>query len=632
MKKIAFITGANGFIGQQLVEYLCFSGWEVHALVRPGTIPSFLIRSGITVHFGDLRDMDSLSIAMPRKAYVINLAANPYHKTLSFDVNVSGTEKLLKVAKRKECLMFTHISTQATKIDTRGVYGTTKAKSDELVRASGIPFVIVKPSLVYGAGEKGLFAKISKLAAKLPFIPVFGDGNVSLYPIHVLDLCKLLEKVTTDKTTNGMTFDVGGVKRINYNILYLEIAAHLPNHPKLLHIPTPIGLLAAKILSILPSPPIFEDNILGSTQETKCDPTTLLKRYSFTPISFDQGVKEVFTPQRIRLGIVGLGKMGMIHATILRTMPEVEITALVDTNPALFATFKSMGIPGVFFTSLDEALKEKKIDAVYITTPTFAHLPLIEKSIAKGVHVFVEKPVALNMIELKKLQKLTKKIVIHAGYTLLYHRPFVELFRILANKQYGKVLSYQATFEHGEVLAPKKGWMFTKSLSGGGVLMNPGPHLFSILFECFGTPKKIQGQLRKKYSLEVEDEANFTFTHPSFNGNISFSWSVPGKHVAEYKVQCQCERGLISVTTQNLEIRAKGSKSKITSFSSLPKTETEIYNINPKAFGEAYFLESRRFIDSVSQNISNEKVINTLDKALKIEEIIQDCYLKGNVE
>lgn len=631
MKKIAFITGANGFIGQQLVEHLFSSGWEVHALVRPGSIPSFLIREGVFVHFGDLRDAESLSKAMPRRAHVFNLAANPYHKTLSYDVNVLGTDKLLKVAKRKDCLMFTHISTQATKINTRGVYGTTKAKSDELVRASGIPFAIVKPSLVYGSGEKGLFAKISKLASKLPFIPVFGDGNVSLYPIHVQDLCKLLEKVATDKSANGLTFDVGGAKRIDYNTLYLEIASYLPNHPKLFHIPTPIGLLMAKIMSILPNPPIFEDNVLGSTQETKCDPFPLLKRYSFTPISFNHGVKEVFAPKRIRIGIVGLGKMGMIHASILRTIPEVEITALIDTNPKLFATFKSMGIPGLFFTSLDEALKEKKVDAVYITTPTFAHFPLIEKSVAKGIHVFVEKPVALNLAELRKLQKLSKKLVIHAGYTLLYHRPFVELFRILKDRQYGKVHSYEATFEHGEVLAPKKGWMFTKSLSGGGVLMNPGPHLFSILFECFGTPKKIQGTLRKKFSLEVEDEAGFMFSHQGFDGSVSFSWSIPGKHVAEYKIQCQCDRALITATTQALEIRVKGSKSKVVSFSKLPKPDAETFNINPKAFGEAYFLESRRFIDSIS-DISKEKVINTLDKALRIEEIIQDCYLKGREE
>ena len=623
-----FVTGANGFIGQHLVRHLSSHGHDVFALIRPGSLPSFLIDERIHVCYGDLLNKESLMRAMPTTAYVINLAANPYHKTLSYDVNVGGTRHLLEVAKKKQCIQFVHISTQATKIATRGVYGTTKLKSDELVRQSGVPFVIIKPSLVYGPGEKGLFAKISKLASALPFLPVFGDGNTHLNPIHVQDLCSLLEMVSIDSSASGETFDAGGNERITYNSLYTTIGSYLPKQPRLIHIPKTIGLLIAKAMSVLPNPPFYEDNILGSTQETRCHPQPLLKRYHHTPTSFNTGVREVFAPKRIRVGIIGLGKMGMLHATLLRLMPQVEITALIDTNPKLFATFQSMGIPGNFYLSFHDALQHEKLDAVYIITPTFAHLPLLKEALQHDIHVFIEKPVTLNRQQVTELRKLHPKVIIHTGYTLLYHRPFQELMRMIKEKRYGTIRSYTATFQHGEVFAPKKGWMFTKILSGGGVLMNPGPHLFSLIQACFGKPKYITGKIVKKYSTEVEDEAQFSCIYTNMTGKISLSWSVAEKHVADYGISCVFEHATVTATSKGVLIQEKKKKMVSIPFFNLPQQEPNLFSINPSAYGEAYYMENMEFTRAIVAKVP-KKVANSLNAALQTEDIIQTCYEKG---
>ncbi len=617
-----FVTGANGFIGKFLVEYLVSQGHIVHALIRPGSLPSFLLSENITVHYGDLRDKTSLMRAMPKNAYLVNLAANPYHKKLSYDVNVAGTKQLLVVAKTQGCKMFVHISTQATKIRNKGVYGVTKSQSDDLVQNTDIPFVILKPSLVYGPGEKGLFAKIAKLSTALPFLPVFGDGKTHLYPIHVHDLCVLIEKIAIDSSVTGQMFDVGGQKRITYNQLYSTIGNYLPRRPRLIHIPKTLGLFIAKAMSILPNPPFYEDNILGSTQDTRCVPQPLLKKYAYKPISFLEGIQSVFALKRIRIGIIGLGKMGMLHATLLRIMPEVEIVALIDTNPKLFTTFQSMGIPGTFYLSLGEALQKEKLDAVYITTPTFAHLPLLKEALQHDLHIFIEKPVSLDSKQIIELRSLHPQKIIHTGYTLLYHRPFQELLRILKEKRYGKILSYTVTFRHGEVFAPKKGWMFTKALSGGGVLMNPGPHLFSLLHTCFGVPKQVNGKLTKKYSTEVEDEANFTFQHTEFSGRVSLSWSIPKQDVAEYRITCKCKKAEIIATPQFLSI----NKKKIT-FDQLRAQEPQLFTINPHAYGQAYYLESLEFVRAIRG--AKKHVPNSLQAALQTERIIQTCYNKG---
>lgn len=620
-----FITGANGFIGQHMVEYLVQRGHEVHTLIRPGSLPSFAISEHVIVHYGDLRDKASLMRAMPVGAYVIHFAANPYHKTLSHDVNVRGTAHLLDVIKRKKGVLL-HISTQATKILQRGVYGSTKSKSDELVRASGIPFVIIKPSLVYGSGKKGLFTKIANLASKLPFIPVFGDGKVGLYPIYVHDLCILIEKTITDSSAYGLTFDAGGTQRITYNQLYTSIAQYLPKKPYLVHIHKNFGLFMARVMAFLPNPPFYEDNILGSTQDTHCTPLPLLKRYNHTPMLFQDGLRQVFAPSSIRVGIIGLGKMGMLHATLLHTMPNVNIVALIDTNPKLVTTFKSMGISGTFFPSLKEALRHEKLDAVYIITPTCTHMALLKEALTNKLHVFIEKPVALNNDQIREIRQLHPATVVHTGYTLLYHRPFQELMRIINEKRYGKVISFTATFQHGEVLSPKKGWMFTKKLSGGGVLMNPGPHLFSIIYACFGKPKHVTGTLKQKYSPEVDDEAQFTFTYPAFEGCVSLSWSVKGKHIADYQITCHCEHAKIIATSIDITIKNARKTTRIP-FEKLSPQEPNLFTINPHAYGEAYYAENLEFIRAIRG--IKKHTPNSLQNALHTEDIIQTCYAKG---
>ncbi len=623
-----YITGANGFIGQHLVEHLSSLGHNVFALIRPGSLPSFRIDEHVHVCYGNVMDKESLMRTLPSSAHIVHLAANPYHKTLSYDVNVGGTQKLLEVAKKKKCKQFVHISSQATKIVHRGVYGNTKIQSDELVKKSNVPFVIIKPSLVYGSGIKGLFAKISKLASTLPFLPVFGDGKTHLNPIHVQDLCALLEKVALDSHATGETFDAGGNERITYNTLYTSIGSYLPKQPALIHIPKQIGLLMAKLMSILPNPPFYEDNILGSTQETRCNPKPLLQRYHYTPISFQHGVREVFAPKKVRVGIVGLGKMGMLHATLLQLIPQVKIVALIDTNPKLFAPFQSMGISGFFYSSLSEGIQQEKLDAVYIVTPTFTHLPLLKEAIQHNIHVFIEKPVTLDRQQITELRTLHPKTHVHTGYTLLYHRPFQELLRIIKEKRYGSICSYTATFEHGEVLAPKKGWMFTKKLSGGGVLMNPGPHLFSLIQACFGKPSHISGSLVKKYSIEVEDEANFVCTHKDYSGKVTLSWSVKGKHIAEYRINCVFDQAVVTATTQGLFIKRVKKNMQFIPFSDLPQQESNLFTINPNAYGEAYYLENLEFIRAILAQ-SQKNGVNSLAAALQTEDIIQQCYEKG---
>ncbi|MBI2465078.1 Gfo/Idh/MocA family oxidoreductase [Candidatus Shapirobacteria bacterium] len=626
-----FITGANGFIGQHLVNYLARQGYEIYAMVRFGVIPGFELSQNVNVVWGDLQDSRSLQKIVPVGATVINLAANPYDPKLSRLVNVDGTKKFVEICESKKVSKFIQISSQATKIKNKGVYSITKGESDEIVSQSKLEWVILKPSLVYGGGDKGLFNKIKGMVNMLPFIPVFGNGEILVNPVHVDDLSKYLELVVNDRAANKVVYDIGCLEGVSYNQLYTKILGYLGRKNPLLHIPVWIGLMAGNFFKLLgmKTPPFYVDNVLGSTQPTNCDASAIVKKYKLVPMNFDDGLKKVFSSDDIKIGVVGLGKMGMMHLAALSAIKGVRIAALVDSNTKSWPVIKSMGVSGNFYDNLDTALDSEKLDGVFILTPTFTHLNLLKKCLKKGLSVFVEKPLAMNSIELDKLKVLESKYSgkVFVGYTLLFKRSINEFKRIIDKKSYGKIKSFKASYEHGEVFGVKKGWMFNRSKSGGGVLMNPGPHLFSVTSFLLGVPKSISGKIDKIFSTTIDDEANLTLDYGEYVGEMFLSWSVKGVDIPKMLFEIQFEKAMVTSDGKSLTITSNG-KSVTYLEKDLPAVVPGMFELNPDASGEAYSTEDYLFINSIRdvKDTKTKVVANNLKWVIGTEAMIHESY------
>lgn len=614
-----YVTGANGFIGRQVVTRLSHD-YLVVALLRRGSLPGFALNSRIRIVYGDLLDKNSLLRTIPEKSIIVNLAANPYHPKLSYKVNVGGVENLLAAAKVKQVKLFAQISSQATKIVTQGVYAITKNAGDKIVRQSGVSYVILKSSLVYGEGERGLFGKIKQLAKMLPVVPIFGDGQTKIYPIYVNDFVEIVAQAIQNPMAYQKVFDVGAEAPITYNTLYSELA------PKVIHIPVWIGLLLAKACSFLPNPPIYRDNVLGSTQNTHCKPKPILKLLNFTPRTFAEGMIQVEGKDKVKIAVVGLGKMGTLHLAILNTFQNVEIVALVDTNKQLFQTIKSMGIAGNFYASLSEAFAKEKLEAVYILTPTMTHFSLMQEALEHGAHVFVEKPAFLNDDQLREMRKIKTDRIVQVGYTLLYGRIYQELKRILLSGKYGRVHGFSGKFEHGEVFGPKKGWMFNPQLSGGGVLMNPGPHFFSLIYWFFGKPTQVEAAITAKFVTKLDDQVRAKLRYADFGGEVRLNWGVKGRVTPLNYFNIQCERARITTDGRIIKVKPHGGRL-VTISSTDIQSDKPVFDLNPRANGEAYYEENRTFVEAIT-GVRSE-VTNTLKFAMGVESIIFEIYKRG---
>lgn len=107
-------------------------------------------------------------------------------------------------------------------------------------------------------------------------------------------------------------------------------------------------------------------------------------------------------PPKIRVALVGCGRIAHVHAGYLRQVPEVEFVGACDLDPDARETFaRRWQLPT--FLDVDELLAAGQPDAVHIVTPPGSHAPLARRLLAAGVHVMVEKPMALTAAEARDM-------------------------------------------------------------------------------------------------------------------------------------------------------------------------------------------------------------------------------------
>lgn len=332
----------------------------------------------------------------------------------------------------------------------------------------------------------------------------------------------------------------------------------------------------------------------------------------------------------VRVVVVGLGRMGLAHAAILKHVPQAEVIALVDGDLSLGKTVRSMGLNLPFYRSTDEAVQNEELDAAFVCTPTHAHVAVTQTLIGAGIDVFVEKPLAHSVVASRQLTELARRrdIVHGVGYTLSHNRVFGMAKTLLQAGAIGSILDYKATVFHSEVLRSRKGWLFDPAQSGGGVVMNVMSHMVYFLCDCFGCPQTVSANTESIYSVLVEDKALVSLTHHSgIAGEIQASWSVPGKPILELGLGVRGEFGTITVNRQQMDLcldkewQPYSAGSHRIHASSIPSSA--LYDFSPEYDGEAYYAEDLDFIQCC---VSREPYSVPFDTALKVEEIVAAVY------
>jgi len=230
----------------------------------------------------------------------------------------------------------------------------------------------------------------------------------------------------------------------------------------------------------------------------------------------------------LRGGIIGFGRMGATHYALLNTHPTVRLTAVCDAsgftlkNLRRFANVHTYG-------NANEMLDREALDFVIVCTPTASHAALVEAAIARHIHIFVEKPLALGEPVAQHLVALVSAttLVNQVGYFLRFNE-LVALAREYIERGYlGDLVHYKNAMYGRTVLHRTSGGWRAKKTEGGGCMLDFASHAIDLGHFLFGPTTHVAGtDLRSVYSDGVDDAVYTTLSHGGhISGTLDVNWS-----------------------------------------------------------------------------------------------------------
>jgi NADH dehydrogenase len=254
-----FVTGASGYLGSRFLGEMNPAFFDrIYCLVRD-RVPAARLPN-LDIVRGDLTRPAAYRDALARCRTIVHMAAltGKNRKDDYFRANAEGTASLLETAVAAGVRNIYYVSSIAVKFSDlrRCYYAISKSKAEEMVRRSGLRYVILRPTMIFGKGAPVLGA-LARLAG-LPVIPVFGDGRTPVQPVFVDDVAALMASTLEKDLFDNRVTEIGGPDVVAMETLLLHIRALLKRAaPRIMHLPAApvaalLGALEPLALPLLP--------------------------------------------------------------------------------------------------------------------------------------------------------------------------------------------------------------------------------------------------------------------------------------------------------------------------------------------------------------------------------------------
>jgi len=227
-------------------------------------------------------------------------------------------------------------------------------------------------------------------------------------------------------------------------------------------------------------------------------------------------------------GVIGFGRMGVTHYSILNTHPDVQLVAVCDSSKFTIKNLKRYTSLKLF-TDYRKMFDEVEMDFVIVAVPTASHIEIVKAAIQKGLHIFVEKPFSLTAEEGKEIVAMLEggDLVNQVGYFLRFNEVIRAIKKLVADGLIGEVVHYKNEMYGRTVLKSSKTSWRSKKAMGGGCMLDFASHCIDFADYLFGPVEQVFGSILKNiYSLNVEDAVYTTLEHQNgTSGNIMVNWS-----------------------------------------------------------------------------------------------------------
>jgi nucleoside-diphosphate-sugar epimerase len=261
MKPRIIVTGAAGLVGHNLVLMLKERGYrnivaiDKHARNLDGLRK--LVPEATTV-VGDLAQPGDWENVFGPQAICVMLHAHITGKRADEFVrnNVDATSRVLDAIRKRGVRFIVHVSSSVVISVADDDYTRTKRAQEEMVRASGFPHCVLRPTLMFGWFDPKHLGWLSRFMAKTPVFPIPGDGRYMRQPLYIRDFCRALVW-SIENQPDGEVYDVVGAHRIDYVDIIRLIRKVKGLHTWILHIPVSVFSALLKVYSLFSSRPPF---------------------------------------------------------------------------------------------------------------------------------------------------------------------------------------------------------------------------------------------------------------------------------------------------------------------------------------------------------------------------------------
>ena len=257
----------------------------------------------------------------------------------------------------------------------------------------------------------------------------------------------------------------------------------------------------------------------------------------------------------MRFAVIGQGHIGKRHAEMIVRNPNSELIAVCDVRTPEECKVADPAIP--FYYSIDELLeKESNLDVVNICTPNGFHAEMALKCLEKGLHVVVEKPMALTRADAEKVvfKSLEKNKNVFCVMQNRYSPPSVWLKSVISQQLLGRLFHVQINcyWNRDDRYYTRQNWHGDGKLDGG-TLFTQFSHFIDIMYWLFGDIKNISGQFKdfthqKLTDFEDTGIVNFEFVNEGI-GTLNYSTAIYNENL-ESSLTIIGEKGTIKVAGQ----------------------------------------------------------------------------------
>jgi NADH dehydrogenase len=235
---------------------------------------------------GDVLSSSSLREAMGGVKSVVHLVAiiRERRPNTTFErVNHLGTRNVVEAAREAGVDYLVHLSAIGAQDNPHLRYAHSKWLGEQEVAKGGVPFTILRPSIMFGEGDE-FFNMLAAVARLFPVVPVAGTGRNRFQPVAVEDVARCVALCVRDRLYQGQVIELGGPEQFTYDEIVRLVLNTLRVRRATVHIPLPVMRMVAALMGLaLPRPPVTLEQLKYLRLDSLTDVDSVQRHFGFQP-------------------------------------------------------------------------------------------------------------------------------------------------------------------------------------------------------------------------------------------------------------------------------------------------------------------------------------------------------------